>query len=126
MKRWLLPSILLLFPATAWAIKTSPAVPSTISITGNGYPKCTILKYHLDKFAARVDLSVHAPDNTRFGANNYVVPAGDRSFRWCADVAYREKPQHALPGTWHWRVVRQNRLGQAVSTSTTRTFEVVP
>ena len=51
-------AILLLAPATALAVTTSPAQPPTISITGPGVAQCTKLPYNLQSLRHKVILRI--------------------------------------------------------------------
>lgn len=118
----------LLLPPTTWALTTSPAALSTISLSGTGNPKCTTLKYHLKQTAGRIILWIGKDETGHTGSRIWRmrkdgVPAGDRSFRWCGTTL---QGAPLGPGVLFWHVVRRSADGRRVlSTSGWRRVWVV-
>ncbi len=125
MKRMVLAAIVCVVgpPATAWGLTTYPAAPRTISLTRTGHPRCTTLKYVLDKPAPRSVLSVHRRSLRVYRAVRVAVPPGARSFRWCGE---KIGGGHVSWCHFSWRIKRESPRGHILSRSQPQPVYVVP
>ena len=116
---------LLLAPATALAVTTTPAQPPTISLTANAAPKCTKLPFRLLSARHKVILrishseaaSAHAVKHTRLRD----VKAGSHTFGWCGKT---DAGKAVKPGVYFWRVGATKSAGGAVKWSQFRHVNV--
>src|SRR6476660_3301224 len=98
-------AVLLLFPATALAVTTTPAQPPTISLTANAAPRCTKLPFRLLAARHKVILRIshsqsataHAVKHTRLRN----VKAGSHTFGWCGKT---DAGKAVKTGVYFWRV----------------------
>lgn len=101
---------LLAVPASAFALTTSPAVPTTFSLTGaNSAPTCTVFPYTT---TAKND---HLAVITVFSAGVKIksirrtdVPAGKHSMRWCGK---NNTGGFVTPGAYTWNVKTRHLAG---------------
>jgi hypothetical protein len=108
-------AILLVAPATALAVTTGPAQPTTISISGTGAPKCTKLPYNIMSVRHKVILRITRSTAASAKAVKHIrlrnVKGGNYTFNWCGhdDITHEVKP-----GTYFWRVGATAKAGAPV------------
>jgi hypothetical protein len=108
-------AILLVAPATALAVTTGQAQPTTISISGTGAPKCTKLPYNILSLRHKVILRITRSTAASAKAVKHIrlrnVKGGNYHFDWCGhdDITHQVKP-----GTYYWRVGTTANAGAAV------------
>jgi flagellar hook assembly protein FlgD len=118
-------AMLLVAPATALAVTTTPAQPPTISLTANGAPRCTKLPFALLSARHKVILrithtesaSARAVKHTRLRA----VKAGSHTFGWCGKT---DAGKPVKPGTYFWRIGATQKAGGTVGWSQFRHVNV--
>ncbi len=109
-------------PTGSWAITASPPAPATISLSGTGHPKCTTLKYHLNKLAPRIVLRI-TKGGSVYHSVKLNVPAGDRSFRWCGT---RTSGQPVGHNAFYSTIFRKTPVGKTLGVSVPQKIMVVP
>ncbi len=96
-------------PASAFALASSPAKPTTISISGTGAPTCTYLPYSTTaKSDALAQITILQGTTKIKSLRATNVPAGNHTIRWCGkDTA----AALVAPGAYLWHVQTRHYAG---------------
>lgn len=95
--------------AVGTGLTTAPAIPGTISLTGAGHPRCTVLPFTTTRRESEIRVFVGARAG---GGQNWWqlvlrgMPAGRYRVRWCGESTL---PGHVGVGAYRWHV-RERRL----------------
>lgn len=86
-------------PATALAVVTSPAIPSTISLSNTGAPRCTYLPVKMDHSWEIVTVVIRRPSTPgTFATITARYQTGQSWFKWCGHYRGNTKS----PGSYTW------------------------
>ena len=126
MHRFIIATVMLLVaPATAFAVTTTPAQPPTISLTAAGAPRCTKLPYALLSLRHKVILRITHTESATARAVKHTrlrdVKAGNHTFGWCGKT---DAGKAVKPGVYFWRVGATKSAGGAVKWSQFRHVNV--
>jgi hypothetical protein len=126
MHRFIIASVVLLVaPATALAVTTTPAQPPTISLTASGAPRCTKLPFALLSLRHKVILRITHTESATARAVKHTrlrdVKAGNHTFGWCGKT---DGGTAVKPGTFFWRVGTTQKAGATVAWSQFRHVNV--
>jgi flagellar hook assembly protein FlgD len=119
-------AVLLLAPATAFAVTTQPAQPPTISLTASGgVARCTKLPYNLKSLRHKVILRISRSESNAAKAVKHTrlrdVKAGNHTFGWCGKT---DAGKAVKPGVYFWRVGATQKAGSSVKWSQFRHVNV--
>jgi flagellar hook assembly protein FlgD len=118
-------AVLLLVPATAFGVTTSPAQPPTISLTASGAPSCTKLPFALLSARHKVILRISHSESASASAVKHTrlrdVKAGNHTFGWCGKT---DAGKAVKPGVYFWRVGATKSAGGTVKWSQFRHVNV--
>lgn len=91
--------VLVSVAAAAFAASTSRAVPTRISLTGSGAPRCTFLPVHVDHSWPEIAVIVRSPKRPSafISITARYQAAGTGWYRWCG--RYRGR---GTPGGYTW------------------------
>lgn len=116
-------AVLLVAPATALGVTTTPAQPPTISLTAA--PTCTKLPFALLSARHKVILRVTHTESASARAVKHTrlrdVKAGSHTFGWCGK---NDAGKAVKPGTYFWRIGATQKAGSAVAWSRFRHVNV--